>query len=166
YGVALIAHGQNVTLVMKDHVPQRILLKDFQGDMRLVDETFPEMESLPEPVKAVTARLSADYIIHDLQTGHFVTVLRFVSRLTEQCGVSENRFYRLLADVLQDYMAAHPEMAARFARFDLFKPQIIRVVLNPVKLTFSEHDGGSRMLPNYLTDLDNPLYLVTRETAS
>ncbi|EPA9875036.1 ferric iron reductase, partial [Cronobacter sakazakii] len=141
-------------------------LKDFQGDMRLVDETFPEMESLPEPVKAVTARLSADYIIHDLQTGHFVTVLRFVSRLTEQCGVSEIRFYRLLADVLQDYMAAHPEMAARFALFDLFKPQIIRVVLNPVKLTFSEHDGGSRMLPNYLTDLDNPLYLVTRETAS
>lgn len=29
YGVALIAHGQNVTLVMKDYVPQRILLKDF-----------------------------------------------------------------------------------------------------------------------------------------
>jgi aerobactin synthase len=57
-------------------------------------------------------------------------------------------------------------MAARFARVDLFKPQIIRVVLNPVKLTFSEHDGGSRMLPHYLTDLDNPLYLVTRETAS
>ncbi|CCK05116.1 Citrate:6-N-acetyl-6-N-hydroxy-L-lysine ligase,alpha subunit, aerobactin biosynthesis protein IucA @ Siderophore synthetase superfamily, group C @ Siderophore synthetase component, ligase [Cronobacter sakazakii 701] len=40
------------------------------------------------------------------------------------------------------------------------------MVLNPVKLTFSEHDGSSRMLPNYLTDLDNPLYLVTRETAS
>lgn len=31
YGVALIAHGQNVTLVMKDYVPQRILLKDFEG---------------------------------------------------------------------------------------------------------------------------------------
>lgn len=31
YGVALIAHGQNVTLVMKDAIPQRILLKDFQG---------------------------------------------------------------------------------------------------------------------------------------
>lgn len=41
YGVALIAHGQNVTLVMKDAIPQRILLKDFQGDMRLVDEDFP-----------------------------------------------------------------------------------------------------------------------------
>lgn len=165
YGVALIAHGQNVTLVMKDHLPQRVLLKDFQGDMRLVDEDFPEAASLPRPVRDVTARLGADYLIHDLQTGHFVTVLRFVSRLTERCGVSETRFYQLLADVLRDYMARHPQMADRFALFDLFKPRIIRVVLNPVKLTFSEHDGGSRMLPNYLTDLDNPLYLISRESA-
>ncbi|WP_455818233.1 aerobactin synthase IucC [Pseudomonas cerasi] len=165
YGVALIAHGQNVTLVMKDHIPQRILLKDFQGDMRLVDQDFPEAARLPAAVKDVTARLSADYLIHDLQTGHFVTVLRFISRLTLQSGISETRFYQLLADVLQRYMAKHPDMADRFTLFDLFKPQIIRVVLNPVKLTFSEHDGGSRMLPNYLTDLDNPLYLVTQEAA-
>ncbi len=55
YGVALIAHGQNVTLVMKDSIPQRILLKDFQGDMRLVDEDFPQARSLPELVKAKSA---------------------------------------------------------------------------------------------------------------
>lgn len=165
YGVALIAHGQNVTLVMKDAIPQRILLKDFQGDMRLVDEDFPQAASLPEQVKSVTARLSADYIIHDLQTGNFVTVLRFISRLTLRSGVSETRFYQILAEVLRRYMAAHPDLTERFAKFDLFKPQIIRVILNPVKLTFSEHDGGSRMLPNYVTDLDNPLFLVSQESA-
>ncbi|MCP5810431.1 IucA/IucC family siderophore biosynthesis protein, partial [Klebsiella pneumoniae] len=38
YGVALIAHGQNITLAMKEGVPQRVLLKDFQGDMRLVKD--------------------------------------------------------------------------------------------------------------------------------
>ena len=116
-------------------------------------------------MKSVTARLSADYIIHDLQTGNFVTVLRFISRLTLQSGVSETRFYQILAEVLRRYMAAHPDLAERFAKFDLFKPQIIRVILNPVKLTFSEHDGGSRMLPNYVTDLDNPLFLVSQESA-
>ena len=104
-------------------------------------------------------------MIHDLQTGHFVTVLRFISPLMKACGVSETRFYLLLAQVLKGYMAQHPDMAERFALFDLFKPQIIRVVLNPVKLTYSEQDGGSRMLPNYLQDLDNPLYLVTKEFA-
>ncbi len=161
YGVALIAHGQNITLAMKDGVPQRVLLKDFQGDMRLVEEAFPELESLPQEVRDVTARLSADYLIHDLQTGHFVTVLRFVSPLMVRCGVPERRFYQLLAAVLSDYMQDHPEMSARFALFSLFRPQIIRVVLNPVKLTWPEQDGGSRMLPDYREDLQNPLWLVT-----
>ena len=165
YGVALIAHGQNITLVMKDHVPQRVLLKDFQGDMRLVDQDFPQAASLPQVVKDVTVRLPADYLIHDLQTGHFVTVLRFISPLMSGCGISEPRFYQVLAQVLERYMAQHPQLADRFALFDLFKPQIIRVVLNPVKLTYSEQDGGSRMLPNYLQDLDNPLYLVSKEFA-
>lgn len=165
YGVALIAHGQNITLVMKDHVPQRVLLKDFQGDMRLVDHDFPQAASLPQVVKDVTVRLPADYLIHDLQTGHFVTVLRFISPLMSDCGMSEPRFYQVLARVLERYMAQHPQLADRFALFDLFKPQIIRVVLNPVKLTYSEQDGGSRMLPNYLQDLNNPLYLVSKEFA-
>ncbi len=39
------------------------------------------MDSLPQEVRDVTSRLSADYLIHDLQTGHFVTVLRFISPL-------------------------------------------------------------------------------------
>ncbi len=163
YGVSLIAHGQNVTLVIRDHIPVRILVKDFQGDMRLVDLDFAESHSLPDTVRAVTARLSADYIIHDLQTGHFVTVLRFISGLMLKTGFSEQRFYRILAEVLQRYMQQHPQWADRFRLFDLFKEQIIRVVLNPVKLTFSEQDDGNRMLPQYQTDLINPLYQVTME---
>lgn len=163
YGVGLIAHGQNITLVIKNHLPQRIFLKDFQGDMRLVDLDFPQISSLPAGVKEVTARLSADYLIHDLQTGHFVTVLRFISPLLASGGVSEMRFYQLLAQVLQHYMAQHPQLADRFALFDLFKPQILRVVLNPVRLTWSEQDRGQRMLPQYRQDLDNPLYRVSME---
>ncbi|MDW7571084.1 ferric iron reductase, partial [Klebsiella pneumoniae] len=95
--------------------------------------------------------------------GHFVTVLRFVSPLMARLGVPERRFYQLLAAVLSDYMQEHPQMSARFALFSLFKPQIIRVVLNPVKLTRHDQDGGSRMLPNYLEDLQNPLWLATRD---
>ncbi len=73
------------------------------------------MDSLPQEVRDVTARLSADYLIHDLQTGHFVTVLRFVSPLMARLRVPERRFYQLLAAVLSDYMQEHPQMSARFA---------------------------------------------------
>lgn len=164
YGVSLIAHGQNIQLVLKEARPQRILLKDFQGDMRLVNLDFPQAASLPTQVKQVTTRLSADYLIHDLQTGHFVTVLRFISPLMAQCGISETLFYQLLVQELRRYMAQHPQLAQRFALFDLFKAQILRVVLNPVKLSWSEQDEGARMLPDYRQDLDNPLSLVTMES--
>ena len=71
----------------------------------------------------------------------------------------------MVAKILAELEYERTLRAERFATFDLFKPQIIRVILNPVKLTFSEHDGGSRMLPNYVTDLDNPLFLASRESA-
>ncbi|MFX3845465.1 IucA/IucC family C-terminal-domain containing protein, partial [Streptococcus suis] len=95
-----------------------ILLKDFQGDMRLVESDYPEQASLAEGVKQVTVRLPEELIIHDLQTGHFVTTLRFISPLVAQLGYSEAQFYQLLGDRLKAYMAEHPEYQHRFTKFD------------------------------------------------
>lgn len=123
------------------------------------------MDSLPQEVRDVTSRLSADYLIHDLQTGHFVTVLRFISPLMVRLGVPERRFYQLLAAVLSDYMKKHPQMSERFALFSLFRPQIIRVVLNPVKLTGLIWMAAAACCRITL-DLQNPLWLVTQEYES
>ena len=158
YGVSLIAHGQNVTVVLEDSVPKRILLKDFQGDMRLVDRALPEQESLADLVKDVTVKLPEELIIHDLQTGHFVTVLRFISPLVEKLGLPEVQFYELLALRIQDYMAAHPEYQERFERLDLFKPRILRIGLNLAKFRHSTDSSASRMLPDMDDMLDNPLH--------
>ena len=65
---------------------------------------------------------------------------------------------------MRRYITAHPDLAERFAKFDLFKPQIIRVILNPVKLTFSEHDGGSRMCRTTSAISITP-FLVSRVSA-
>lgn len=164
YGVGLIAHGQNIHLVLKNARPERIFLKDLQGDMRLIDQSFTENAPLPATARGAITHLPAELLIHDLQTGHFVTVLRFISALmAQQCGFSEHRFYQLLAEQLTEYMRQHPDMQERFRLFDLFKPKILRVVLNPVRLGWSEQDSGQRMLPHYRHDLDNPLYTVLRE---
>lgn len=157
YGVSLIAHGQNVTLVLENALPKRILLKDFQGDMRLVESDYPEQASLAEGVKQVTVRLPEDLIIHDLQTGHFVTTLRFISPLVAQLGYSEAQFYQLLGDRLKAYMAEHPEYQHRFTKFDLFKPRILRIGLNLAKFRHSTDSSASRMLPDMDDMLDNPL---------
>lgn len=157
YGVSLIAHGQNVTLVLEDNAPKRILLKDFQGDMRLVSSDYPEQDSLDESVKQVTVRLAEHLIIHDLQTGHFVTTLRFISPLVAKLGFSEQQFYRLLGDRLKAYMASHSEYQHRFKQLDLFKPRILRIGLNLAKFRHSTDASASRMLPDMDDMLDNPL---------
>ncbi|MUJ37116.1 IucA/IucC family protein [Aliivibrio fischeri] len=163
YGVSLIAHGQNVTLVMEDGVPKRILLKDFQGDMRLVERDIPEQEDLAPLVKEVTVKLPEELIIHDLQTGHFVTVLRFISPLVETLGLPEIEFYKVLAQRVRTYMAMTPEYKDRFERLDLFKPRILRIGLNLAKFRHSTDASASRMLPDMDDKVDNPLYIALNQ---
>ncbi|MGY0216164.1 IucA/IucC family protein [Endozoicomonadaceae bacterium StTr2] len=162
YGVGLVAHGQNVTLVLKDNIPVRVALKDFQGDLRLVNRDFPELETLSESVRSVTVRLPAEYLIHDLQTGHFVTVLRFISNVMAETGYSEHRFYQLLGQQLTAYMADNPELSPRFEMFNLFTPEIARVCLNRVRFRLGYGDDAERPVPELGTNLINPLAL-TRE---
>lgn len=160
YGVSLIAHGQNLTLILRDGWPHRLALKDFQGDLRLVDEDFLEAQDLPTALKEVTVRLPPEKLIHDLQTGHFVTTLRFIAPLAQVCSVSERRFYQLCGDVLRAYQARHPELADRFARFDLFAPRILRLTLNRAKFLHATDNAAERMLAEMELYVDNPLHFV------
>lgn len=164
YGVSLIAHGQNLTVILRDGVPHRLALKDFQGDLRLVDEEFPEARDLPTALKEVTVRLPPDKLIHDLQTGHFVTTLRFIAPLGAACGVDETRFYRLCGAVLERYIARHPELAERFARFDLFAPRILRLTLNRAKFLHATDHAAERMLAEMQLTVANPLYHACAHT--
>jgi aerobactin synthase len=148
---------------MEDSHPKRILLKDFQGDMRLVDRDIAEQETLNEMVKNVTVKLPEELIIHDLQTGHFVTVLRFISPLVEKLGLPEMDFYQLLALRIKAYMQTTPEYQDRFERLDLFKPRILRIGLNLAKFRHSTDSSASRMLPDMDDKVDNPLYLAINQ---
>lgn len=163
YGVGLVAHGQNITLILDNHQPVRVALKDFQGDLRLIDQDFPELDSLGDYARSVTVRLPAAHLIHDLQTGHFVTVLRFISACLAEKGFSEHRFYQLLGEQLQSYINGHPELENRFKLFDLFTPEIARVCLNRVRFKLGYGDTSERPLPELGTPLKNPLAITLTE---
>lgn len=159
YGVGLVAHGQNVSVILRNNRPVKVALKDFQGDLRLIDDDFPELASLPESVRSVTTRLPDQHLIHDLQTGHFVSVMRFISMALVKDGFSESRFYRLLGVTLKRYMDAHPELEPRFKRFNLFTPTMARICLNRVRFKRGYGDRTDRPLPELGSDLQNPLAL-------
>ena len=66
--------------------------------------------------------------------------------LLEQGGYPERQFWRLVADCILDYQQAHPELADRFQRIDLFAPEFTRSCLNRLQL------GNNQQM----VDLANP----------
>ena len=166
YGVGFIAHGQNVTLVLEGMLPVGVAVKDFQGDLDLIDEDFPELDDLPEGVRSTLGRRPAAHLIHHLQTGHFASVLRFVSdAVAEHDGLQELDFYHVLAAELRRYQATQPELAARFEKLDLFGPKMARIAINKVRFAIGYGDSRQRPVPTLGSALDNPLFLAERAAA-
>ncbi len=158
YGVGLVAHGQNLTLVLENHCPKRLILKDLQGDLRIVNQDFPELQSMPEAVKEVLTKLPAEYLLHDLLTGHFVTVLRYLSALLEEQGaLEEELFYRELRLSIERYQQQHSQLQTRFQMFDLLAPTIHRVCINRVRFQQGYNDRAERPVPIVGSDIVNPL---------
>ena len=53
YGTVFSPHGQNTILVLKDHKPHRLAIKDFVDDVNISDQPLPELASLEEDLKEV-----------------------------------------------------------------------------------------------------------------
>ena len=159
YGIALVSHGQNLTLLMEYHIPVGLAIKDFHGDLRIVDEDFPEHADLPAHIAQQLTKLPAQYLLHDLYTGHFVTVLRFVSPLLEdQLGYSEHDFYQLLSQRILHYQAQFPALAIRFKQFDLLAEKVEKICINRVRFNMGYQDTSERLLPVLGQPLNNPLF--------
>lgn len=158
HGIGLVAHGQNVGLVLREDRPERGIVKDVHGDLRLVDEPLPELDALPPATADAVKRLPPEHLLQDLFTGHLVTTLRFISPLVEaQLGVPETRFYSLLARRLEAYQDSRPELEDRFAMFDIFQDPIDKVLVNRVRLRSGFGQDAQRPEPTFGTPIPNPL---------
>ncbi|MFO7786824.1 MAG: IucA/IucC family C-terminal-domain containing protein, partial [Halospina sp.] len=164
YGIGLVAHGQNLGLILKDATPQRLALKDFHGDLRCVDQPIPEQAGMPQHLLDGLTRLPPEHLVHDLITGHFITTLRFISPLLEdEMAFPESRFYNLLAERLRVYQDRHPELHERFQLFPLLRPTLERVCVNRVRFRLGYEDHAERPGAELGTPLSNPL--LTGETS-
>ncbi|HYX32674.1 MAG TPA: IucA/IucC family protein [Oligoflexus sp.] len=158
YGIGMVAHGQNTVLRLDQGRPVGMYLKDLQGDLRIIDEDWPELETLAPTIRAKLTRLPAHYLIHDLQTGHFITVLRFLSAtLYETMRYSEESFYQILTEALEAYGKSQPELAERIRQRSLLEPTMIRVLINKVRFKIGYADHAERPVPALGTELINPL---------
>ncbi len=157
YGVGLVAHGQNTILRLKDNIPSGVILKDFQGDLRFSEELKEKSHVFKDVIDSYET-LKPEYIIHDLVTGHFVTVLRFISSaLFESEGFAEDKFYQILSEVIKGYLGEQKGESVDQTH-NLLNEKIKRVLLNKVRFSIGYGDSAMRPKPMLGSDLNNPLY--------
>lgn len=159
YGVGVIAHGQNVVIYFDQSTPCAIAIKDFHGDLRLLDAELPEQEALSTEAQSLLNKLPKEHLVHDLLTGHFISVYRFLAPLIAgQTEITEEYFYCLLAEQIWNYQQSQSQYADRFEWFNLFRPKVERICLNNVRFKIGYQDNAERPLPSLGSDLENPIF--------
>lgn len=156
YGIGLVAHGQNTILKLNNNIPSGLIIKDFHGDLRL-NKNFPTetRKYFSDQVIEKLDILPSDHIIYDLITGHFISVLRFISQvLFISHGYKEKNFYSLLGTIIYDYEKKYP---TRSKTPSLLTPNYHHVLLNKVRFIIGYQDSVQRPKPELGNPLLNPL---------
>lgn len=159
YGLTVNPHGQNALVTYgPDEVPDRLLLKDLVDDLELSDTVVPERA--PEPAGIVPRKapaLIAQHVVDSLLIGHF----RYLAPLcAAQLDVPEPRFWSLVRDTVRAVQRDEPELASRFAEYELLGETFPRYRLNADRLLVTGYAdrplrhaiGASGRVPNPLYD--------------
>ncbi|MEU0493272.1 IucA/IucC family protein [Nocardiopsis sp. NPDC006139] len=163
YGLAFNPHGENTIVVYDERDrPVRLAVKDFVDDMKLLDADLPEYEGLPAEALGVLMRFDARELTSSVAKSLFIGHFRYLAPLVEeQLGVGEERFWALVRAEIDRYRAEFPELADRFALFDLLAPEYERVCLNRERLLGGGyHDRAERDAEFHLDapPVPNPLH--------
>jgi siderophore synthetase component len=135
YGVVFSPHGENAILVHRDGIPTRLAIKDFVDDVNLSDRPLPELAGVDPTLRRVLLAEPPEWLCQFLWAGLFVGHLRYLSDVMEDhLGLGEEDFWAAVRRVVLDHQARFPELAERFALFDLLAPRFDRICLNRNRL--------------------------------
>lgn len=131
YDLVFMPHGENVILVLRDGVPQRVLLKDLAEEVAVLGNRTP----LPEAVERIRAQVPDAERRLVVFTDIVDCFLRFLAPLLErESVVGEDRFWEAAARSLHAYRARNPGTAAAFDALDLFGTGFELSCLNRLQL--------------------------------
>jgi 2-[(L-alanin-3-ylcarbamoyl)methyl]-3-(2-aminoethylcarbamoyl)-2-hydroxypropanoate synthase len=167
HGIALEAHAQNTILVHSAGRPRRLAVKDFHDGVRFSRSALADPGRCPEFAGTPAHHTNRNSFVEtddlDLVTDFLLDALCFINLgelamlLADAYSFGEQEFWAVMRSGIQTYHRRFPELAGRFARFDVFKPSIA-----VEKLT------TRRLLPDTelrLHTVPNPLSSQTAEQA-
>ncbi|CAL9528027.1 IucA/IucC family protein [Streptomyces sp. enrichment culture] len=131
YDLVFMPHGENVILVLRDGVVQRAVYKDIAEEIAVMD---PDAV-LPPEVSRIRVEVPDDQKLLSVFTDVFDCFFRFLASDLAAAGIlSEDGFWRTVAEVSRAYQASVPELADKFAQYDLFAPEFALSCLNRLQL--------------------------------
>jgi siderophore synthetase component len=166
YGTVFSPHGQNAILVLKEGRPHRLAVKDFVDDVNVSDRPLPELESLPDELRAVLRAEPPEGLCQFVFSGLFVCVFRYVAdTLARHSDYPEERFWTQVREAVLDYQSRFPELEDRFELFDLLRPEFTKLCLNRNRLLeYGYEDADGRPHASEHGTVPNPLHEVAAET--
>ncbi|MFF6863382.1 desferrioxamine E synthetase DesD [Streptomyces ardesiacus] len=131
YDLVYMPHGENVILVLDDGVVRRAVYKDIAEEIAVMD---PDAV-LPPEVSRIAVDVPDDKKLLSIFTDVFDCFFRFLAaNLAEEGIVEEDVFWRTVAEVTREYQESVPELADKFARYDMFAPEFALSCLNRLQL--------------------------------
>jgi siderophore synthetase component len=131
YELKFSPHGENLILVLAEGIPVRAILKDIGEEVSV----FGEAAGLPENCARVRTTEPDEIRNLGVLSDVFDDFLRPLAEILHTHGiVDDTEFWSLVGESLREFVAAHPELEDRFARWDLFAPEFGAVHMNGLQL--------------------------------
>ena len=131
YDLAFMPHGENVILVLEDGAVRRAIHKDIAEEIAVMD---PDAV-LPPGVDRIRVDVPDEQKPLCLFTDVFDCFFRFLSAILADAEVlTEDDFWRTVAEVVREYQGSVPELAEKFRRYDMFAPEFALSCLNRLQL--------------------------------
>ncbi len=111
HDLVFMPHGENLILVLEDHTVTGVFMKDIGEEVAVLGH-----RQLPAAVERIRSLVTGEEKALSVFTDMFDGVLRHLAGILDTDGVmAAHTFWRLVADVLDEYEAAHPEFARGLA---------------------------------------------------
>ena len=143
HSLVFMPHGENLILVFENHVPVKAIMKDIGEEVALLNTDI----ELPEKVKRISVKIPEDKETLSIFTDVFDCFFRYMSAiLVEHFDFSEQEFWKLVANCVQQYQDDNPHLQSKFKKHNLFAKEFDHSCLNRLQLANNQQ----------MVDLANP----------
>ncbi|ORT61647.1 IucA/IucC family siderophore biosynthesis protein [Streptomyces sp. CB03238] len=131
YDLAWMPHGENVILVIEGGTVQRAIFKDIAEEIVVMDADAV----LPPAVERIRVDVPDDTKLLSVFTDVFDCFFRFLgATLADEGVLGEDDFWRTVAECVKAYQESKPELADKFAQYDMFADAFTLSCLNRLQL--------------------------------